>query len=186
MNLFRYLSRENKKFSLGLLIKEGSGAKCADPRDFVYSLLGMADIETTDLPVDYNLPVSTLFVRATRHIIHKRRNFVVLATIEDGAFLQDLPSWTPDWSFGTAVHCLDMSPEARKSYYNASKGYRHNIPTIGDATALAVNGKIIDTIQEVLHHAFEDFQRDDLSGKYPVKKVFNSLEQYLERKSWSL
>lgn len=183
MNSFRYLYPEKKKIPLGLLIKEGSGAKCADPRDLVYSLLGMADVETTDLPVDYNLPVSTLFVRATRHIIHKHRNLAVLATVEDGAIIQGLPSWTPDWSFGTVAHCLDISPEVRKSYYNASKGYRHSITTRGDATNLAVNGKIIDTIQEVLHHSFEDLQHDDLSGKYPVKKVFDSLLQYLKRES---
>lgn len=183
MNSFRYIYQEKKKLTLGLLIKQGSGAKCADPRDLVYSLLGMADVETTDLPVDYSLPVSTLFVRATRHIIHKHRNPAVLATIEDGAIIQDLPSWVPDWSFGTAVQCLDMSSEARKSYYNASKGYRHTIITSGDATNLAVNGKIIDTIQEVLHHSFEDLQHDDLSRKFPVKKVFDSLGQYIKRKS---
>lgn len=183
MNSFRYLYPEQKKIPLGLLIKEGSGAKCADPRDFVYSLLGMADVETTDLPVDYNLPVSTLFVRATRHIIHKHGNLAVLATVEDGVMIQDLPSWTPDWSFGTIRHCLDISPEVRKSYYNASKGYRHSINTRGDATNLAVNGKIIDTILEVLDHSFEDLQHDDLSGKYPVKKVFDNLLQFLKRES---
>lgn len=71
----------------------------------------------------------------------------------------------------------------RKSYYNASKGYSHSITTRGDGTNLAVNGKIIDTIQEVLHHSFEDLQHDDLSGKYPVKKVFHSLLQFLKRES---
>lgn len=116
MNSFRYLYPEQKKIPLGLLMKEGSGAKCADPRDLVYSLLGMADVETTDLPVDYNPPVSTLFVRATRNIIHKHRNLAVLATVEDGAIIQNLPSWTPDWSFGTVAHCLDISPAVRKSY----------------------------------------------------------------------
>lgn len=181
INSFRYLYPEQKKIPLGLLIGEGAGAKCADPRDFVYSLLGMADVETKDLPVDFNLPVSTLFVRATRHIIHKHRNLAILATVEDGAIIQDLPSWTPDWSFGTGGHCLDILPEARKSYYNASKGFRHSINTRGDATNLAVNGKIIDTILEVLDHSFEDLQHDDLPGKYPVKKVFESLLQFLKR-----
>lgn len=185
MNSFRYIYREKKKLPLGLSIKEGSGAKYTDPRDFVYSLLAMADTETTDLPVDYNLPVLTLFVRAARHIIHKHKNLSVLATVEDGTLIQGLPSWTPDWGFGTAAHGFDMSPEARESYYNASKDYRRSIPTSGDATNLAVNGKIIDTIQEVLHHSFEDLQYDDLSGRFPVKKVFDGLEQYLKRESWS-
>lgn len=71
MNSFRYAYSEEKKIPLGLLMKEGTGAKCTDPRDLVYSLLGMADVETTELPVDYNLPVSTLFVRATRHTIQQ-------------------------------------------------------------------------------------------------------------------
>lgn len=181
MNSFRSIYQEKKKPPLGLLIKEGSGAKCEDPRDLVYSLLGMADHETTDLPVDYNLPVSTLFVRVTRRIINRHRDLAVLATVEDEAIIQDLPSWTPDWSFGTASHCLDMSPGARKSYYNASKGYRHSITTRGDATNLAVHGKVIDTIGEVLDHCFEDLQHDDLSGKFPVKEVFDSLEQYMKR-----
>lgn len=183
MNSFRYAYSEEKKIPLGLLMKEGTGAKCTDPRDLVYSLLGMADVETTELPVDYNLPVSTLFVRATRHIIHKHRNLAVLATVEDGANIPNLPSWTPDWSFGTVGHCLDISPEVRKSYYNASKGYSHSITTRGDGTNLAVNGKIVDTIQEVLHHSFEDLQHDDFSGKYPVKKGFHSLLQFLKRES---
>ena len=96
MNSFRSIYQEKKKLSLGLLIKKGSRAKCEDPRDVVYLLLGMADNETTDLSVAYNPTVSTLFIRATRHIINKHRDLVVLATIEDGAIIQDLPSWTPD------------------------------------------------------------------------------------------
>ena len=116
MNSFRSIYQEKRKSSLGLLIKEGSGAKCEDPRNLVYSLSGMADNETTDLPVGYNPPVSTLFVCATRHIIKRHRNLAVLATVEDGAIIQDLPSWTPDWRFGIATNCLDMSPETRKSY----------------------------------------------------------------------
>ena len=79
-------------------------------------------------------------------------DLAVLATVEDGAIIQDSPSRTPDRSFGTATHCLKMSSETRKSYYNTSKGYRHNIATKGDATNLVVNGKVVDAIQEVLDH----------------------------------
>lgn len=52
MNSFRYIYPEKNKLPRRLSIKEVSGAKCADPRDLVYSLLEMADVETTDLPVD--------------------------------------------------------------------------------------------------------------------------------------
>lgn len=49
MNSFRYLYMypEKKRIPLGLLIKEGSGAKFADPRDLCVfiPLLGMADVE---------------------------------------------------------------------------------------------------------------------------------------------
>ena len=72
----------------------------------MYSLSGMVDSETTDLPVDYNPPVSTLFVC---HNINRHRDLTVLATVEDGAMIQDLPSWTPDWSFGTAMHWYYLS-----------------------------------------------------------------------------
>lgn len=113
MNRFDTYTRNRRKF-LELLIGEGSGAKCAHPRDFMYSLLGIADVEKKDLPVDYNLVVSTQFARAKLHIIHMHRNLAVLAAVEDVAVIQNLPSWTFDWSFGTVGHCLDILPEARK------------------------------------------------------------------------
>lgn len=189
MNEMRYAISDKKRIPLTLLLKEGSGVKCSNPRDLVYSLLGMVDDNREDLKVDYNLPVLTLFVKVTRHIIERHKNLAILATIEDEQMTDGLPSWTPDWTVGTFVHCMDIDSAMRKSYYNASKGYVHSAQPCRYFLHLAVNGKIVDVVQEVLDHNFDNFHNDfpfeDLVRRFPVKKVFKSLQSYLDRKSYS-
>lgn len=184
MNSSRHLYAEQKKIPLAILLKEGSGAKCSNPRDLIYSLLGMAEEEKTAVPIDYTVPVSTLFVDTTRFLVRRHKNLAVLATIEDMRIATNLPSWTPDWSFGTFAHCLDITPEVRPSYYNAAKGFAHRALLSEVSTYLVVNGKVVDSVQEVLDHNFENLHCEDILNKFPVKKVFENLHSYLERRAY--
>lgn len=184
MNSFRYIYSDKKKLPLAVLLMEGSGAKCLDPRDLVYSLLGMIGENIRDLRVDYKVPIETLSIKVTRLLINRHRNLAILATIEDERLVENLPSWAPDWSFGTLSHCFDIAPEARASYYNASKGFAHRTQMSEELTHLTVNGKVVDEVQEVVDHCFDNLHSEDLQNKFPVKKVFESLQLFLERRSY--
>lgn len=182
MNSSRYIYLDKKKIPLAILLMDGSGAKCLDPRDLIYSLLGMMEDDTQDLRVDYGIPIKTLFINVTKHLINRHKNLAILATVEDERLVENLPSWTPDWSFGTCSHCFDITPEARASYYNTS-GFAHRAQTSEELTYLTVHGKVVDSVQQVVDHCFDNLHSEDLQNKFPVKKVFESLQLYLERAS---
>jgi hypothetical protein len=102
------------------------GDHCAtDPRDRVYSLLGMVrDMDLAGVP-DYSQNVSILYTKIARDFIKKYRSLdiICMATIFQGEFHYAntyLPSWVPDWRvkvYPLVVPTM-VSQEARHSISN--------------------------------------------------------------------
>jgi hypothetical protein len=91
--------------------------KATDPRDKVYSLLGLAkDVHDPDevrgealleardalASIDYSKSTATVYKELARYIIIRYRSLNVLSaaihTAPDGPTIHGLPSWAPDWS----------------------------------------------------------------------------------------
>jgi hypothetical protein len=79
------------------------GAKTADPRDVIYSLLGIAAGRKSSLiKPDYTLPWQLLYIWVARKIIEETHKLDILGELIAVPTVVDhisntLPSWVPDW-----------------------------------------------------------------------------------------
>jgi hypothetical protein len=82
--------------SIGEFLMLRRGSQCKDPRDLVYSLLGVArGIE--GIEPDYSRSMQDIFTSTTRRIITSTRSLSLLEEINTQNFDAALPSWVPDW-----------------------------------------------------------------------------------------
>lgn len=61
------------------LLKRYTDNKCTDPRDKIYALLGMANLENDSLQVDYSLSLREVFRRTALYVIESSRRLDVLS-----------------------------------------------------------------------------------------------------------
>lgn len=108
------------RWDLQRLLSTFRQRKATDPRDKVYALLGLSDlnfdVESGRFKVDYSQDIKTIFTYAARAIIKRETmsNLNVLlqgrrttCTCEDDAQPQaaDWPSWVPDWRRHMGTGC---------------------------------------------------------------------------------
>lgn len=103
MEMMRHFSRlpskNNHLVSFGPLMFH---MQCADPRDKVYSLLGLLeDSYSLKISVDYALDVATLFTQATCAEIEASQNLDILCLVSSPcrSGTSHLPSWVVDFTF---------------------------------------------------------------------------------------
>jgi Heterokaryon incompatibility protein (HET) len=120
------------------LIHDFRDFEATDPRDKVYSLLGLAkDVHDPDkalgeallearnalASIDYSKSTATVYKELARYVIIRHRSLNLLSaaihTAPDGRTTHGLPSWTPDWS-----KRFRASTSAKNLYrrYRATKG----------------------------------------------------------------
>lgn len=102
MERWRYVSPEFSGMPLHDLLKEYGYQECTDPRDKVYSLLGLAPDYFRDeslLPVRYDLPANEIYKFAASFIICEggRLESVLWHAEHSDRNRFVLPSWTPSW-----------------------------------------------------------------------------------------
>lgn len=133
---------------------------CSDPRDKVYGTLGFvsewqeSDTGRQVLTIDYSLPVSELYCRATKHAIHKNMNLDMLSTV--GYTIQqevdhDLPSWCPEYDSSTTIPD-PLMPEhgGSDTDFSAAGESHYRIPGSWNSTShrkLKVKGCCIDVVR---------------------------------------
>lgn len=87
---------------LSALIIKGFRRNTTNEEDFVYAMLGLVEEHTrSQLPVDYILPTTQLFVKASQVVLHEKvPNLTFLWEDFDADLprIGDLPSWCPDFT----------------------------------------------------------------------------------------
>ncbi|KAL6712163.1 hypothetical protein ACN47E_000040 [Coniothyrium glycines] len=72
---------------------------CQDPRDKVYSALGLGEAKIFP---DYEVSVADAYIAAAKYIVEHSDNLFILTCVEGEEFqskeIPGLPSWVPDWS----------------------------------------------------------------------------------------
>jgi hypothetical protein len=95
--------------------------RCSNPRDRIYSLLGIAKpYDGPAMPVDYETSMSTFYRDVAAHIIRGSRSLDILRfAVHDGDALHRIPSWVPDWSYAAdTIHEPIISNESRSERYD--------------------------------------------------------------------
>ena len=114
--------------SLTLLLSSMRRFQATDPRDKIYSLLGLSRDKKDPKPhckanenvirPDYSLSVETVFRQITKSLIKQESSLALLSTVEDASLsvTLNLPSWVPDYAVWQEVTVLGM-PDNPLKYY---------------------------------------------------------------------
>jgi hypothetical protein len=84
--------------SLLKLAIDNRPAKCSDPRDRIFALLGIScGTVLSDLPPNYQETVTETYLRAARYFIRNGDGAALLYQARTLQRRPNLPSWVPDW-----------------------------------------------------------------------------------------
>ncbi len=102
---FRRLYQENARPSLCWAIRSSRGFESTDPRDVIFSMLGLChDGTELVLTPNYTQPMVDMVTDLTRALIwkHKWLDFILINGMDrvKRTGLEGLPSWAPDWLSG--------------------------------------------------------------------------------------
>ncbi|TID14537.1 hypothetical protein E2P81_ATG08489 [Venturia nashicola] len=152
----RDIQRNNlRRYPLASLLYMTFGkVEASDPRDYIFSLLGLVEDAERDLvSVDYDASIKTVYIKTmTQCIIHDpQRTFDLLSLVgyfPRRRFRKSLPSWVPDFSspFGS-----------RRSFSNKgdfSASLRSEIGIVVGGKILTIQGRIVDTTETCLDYPF--------------------------------
>lgn len=173
----------------------------SDPRDKIYSILGLIDTEelqTLNIRPDYTISVEDCYRTATLAIMSSTKNLDVLLTDRASVSAYNLPSWVPDWSAidrPTAVALIrdedrDRAADPKYRVFRASSCEDWNVTPIQDnPKSLAVSGYIFDrivaledvlTVPQVDHLAITNMTSSFGSFGTFVKHLFTGLGTYFD------
>ena len=117
---FRRLYQENARPSLCWAIRSSRGFESTDPRDVIFSLLGLChDGTELVLTPNYTQPMVDMVTDLTRALIwkHKWLDFILINGMDrvKRTGLEGLPSWAPDWlSENLPPQAYTLAVEARE------------------------------------------------------------------------
>jgi hypothetical protein len=78
------------------LLRKTKSCKATDPRDMVYSLVGLIDDEKYSIHVDYHLSVEKVIRNATSVLFQTENELHILALCQNPDRNNGLPSWVPN------------------------------------------------------------------------------------------
>jgi hypothetical protein len=140
---------EGRSLQLGSLLYSTYNCLATDPRDRVFSLLGMSDMEEVGAIVpNYKQDISSIFVSTSRYVITNESNpfrSLHLAGIGNRRCTANLPSWVVDWNAGLVSRTFwkdfDSFP------YQASNGHCGIVQNDEASETISVTGFQFDEIK---------------------------------------
>ena len=148
--------------SLTLLLASMRRFKATDPRDKIYSLLGLVrskkdpeshgKVDDNVIRPDYSSSVDTVFRRVTKSLIKQESSLALLSTVEDASLrvTSNLPSWVPDYAVWQEVTILGMPDNPHKYYAGGDEPprlYDSDLDTSHDVLSLA--GYEMDSVVKI-------------------------------------
>ena len=143
--------------------------KTSDPRDHVYGLLGLIDL---DIVPDYseNMTVADVYIEVARHCLNiEPVDILSLAGTRDkpdDSTHLDLPSWVPDWRLPPPART--RLPRYTKSHAFVSKGGLKM--RLVDQKWLRGFAVVWDTVSRTEQKAGWDLEEWDLAGGIDIEK----------------
>jgi hypothetical protein len=158
------------------ILPSSRASKATDPRDTVFSLLGLADPDLFSVPVDYRHEVKDVLIAATATVITKPFGLDILGACQNPDRANSLPSWVPNlvepwkampfrtWKPGSPVHESDMM---------VTEHEEADVKVEGEC--LIVRGGHVDSIALLSDHVVNNnSSAEHLDEVYNAWKVFSA------------
>ncbi|KAM6513553.1 hypothetical protein FALCPG4_18962 [Fusarium falciforme] len=150
------------QFDLLSLLQHAHPLRATDPRDKVYSLLGLAvDRDNLALPIDYHCNTEQLYVTVASRILETSPALGILYSNLNAKSLT-LPSWVPDWStwqFGS----YGMS---YTSNYSACAYTAPDLRVHDSGSRLDISGCLVDKIVQQSNRVGAYYEDHHLPGLF--------------------
>jgi hypothetical protein len=164
---------------LQLLLSQRRGAEAYDPRDIIYSLLGVErrySLSSVDIicKPDYETPWHEVFISTTKQIIIDTCSLTILRETGIKNQLCPLPSWVPDWRksvFECATSLQDKYASINCKPSMPFAVHRQPIKNLGvDGKCLSLRGHCIGRVCSFLSH---------LPSSTPAREPFQDLKTFI-------
>src|SRR6266498_5626247 len=99
--MYRKLMRSNNNpfRNVAYFLEIGRFFRCADPKDKIYSLMGLIkDLTAIQIKPNYAISVSDAYIDATKQVLLTASHLDVLNCVVYPKHFS-LPTWVPDWSY---------------------------------------------------------------------------------------
>ena len=153
LNILKSKDKDLLDLSLSTLMHSTQYRKAKDPRDKIYSLLGLArGAAIFDLSFSYILPVKEVFTQYTAAMIKDDKNLNVLSDTERDGRNANLPSWVPDWISDKFTHSLAPPRSIGIGIYNINQGIPKDFSFEEslDPRKLSLEGARIDHVTKII------------------------------------
>jgi Heterokaryon incompatibility protein (HET) len=129
-----------RKHELLTLLYYSRYSKAADPRDYVFALLGAA-CDSDDFPEpDYEMAVDDLYHEVSCCLVRQGKAFLTFHLVGMRSTDNGLPSWVVDW------RDLDISYPSKYFAWFHAGGLDGNIELCTDDTIIRARGKLVDRV----------------------------------------
>lgn len=135
----------------------------SDPRDKIYSILGLTGDAANDIIVDYSLPVSVVAIQAFRKQVSQSKSLDALIWSQNPGRQESIPSWAPNLCSPFSIQPSRLKGKYSSLYAAAGSAQRKEQYTfLEDGITLHVQGTaIFDTIQHVSPMLFQSRRQTD-------------------------
>ncbi|KAH7319078.1 heterokaryon incompatibility protein-domain-containing protein [Rhexocercosporidium sp. MPI-PUGE-AT-0058] len=138
--------------------------EATDPRDMVYGLAGLANMnDIYRIEVDYSLGVDDLYIDLAKKELQTCKVLNILTRARLGLNPHHLPSWVPDWSANSDNHKYLYDIKVPEHAYNASGKGRCDIAFTDSRHVLKVTAVVLGHV-EVLGEASAMENEDDFQN----------------------
>lgn len=146
------LQAANRKGFLKLsdLLLQTRSCKATDPRDKVFSMLGLVDPKLYELKPDYRLSTAEVFKEAVFSIITKTKRLDILSAAQNLDGIEGLPSWAPNFTDEWKAQPFDA--ENNRSGYKTghSAGQpKAEVQFDESKSVMTVKGSTVATIESI-------------------------------------
>jgi hypothetical protein len=176
MTTTKQLLQEERPPPLSILLRATHAFKAKNPRDKLFALLGISHPSTWGpVHAGYTKDVLSLYRETAHHIILEEQSLSLLhhTGIGNAKDVKGLPSWVPDWS------CYSMNNWSQGQTYTATKDRMSDIRDttsggVRDWNAIAISGKVVDTIQCLSTERINTPNEDSLfEGELTAKRQYS-------------
>lgn len=186
---------DGKPKSLTSMLIEFSHYGASDPRDKVFSLLGLASAQDRKLvEIDYRSPPETTYLNTTVAILKQSRNLDILCAVnrnsEKEAEVQNpkLPTWVRDYKdspIPTALclmpwHNINSRPRMERGPRFRASGLSQSEPAFSDdLKKLSLKGFVLDTVARTALPQHPP-RANQVKGLIPARKALKDGTRFLE------